>query len=69
GRSTAIGRPILYGTTPGFLAQFGFESLEDLPQIEDIGTLVLSDSYEFSDELTAHQIRIPLEEENKEVAQ
>lgn len=66
GRSTAIGRPILYGTTSGFLAQFGFESLGDLPQIEDIGTLVLSDSYEFSDELTAQQISISLEEDRKE---
>lgn len=62
GRSTAIGRPILYCTTPGFLAQFGFETLEDLPRIEDIGTLVLSDSYEFSDELTAQQISISLED-------
>ena len=66
GRSPAIGRPVLYGTTANFLAQFGFESLEDLPRIEDIGTLVLSDSYEFSDDLTARQIAISLEEANKE---
>jgi segregation and condensation protein B len=36
GRSSAIGRPILYGTTKGFLRHFDFESLKDLPEIEDI---------------------------------
>ncbi|MFQ7473080.1 MAG: SMC-Scp complex subunit ScpB [Anaerovoracaceae bacterium] len=40
GRSDAVGRPILYGTTDEFLKQFGFESLKDMPAIEDIeGTL------------------------------
>lgn len=66
GRSTAIGRPILYGTTPRFLAQFGFETLKDLPEIEDIGTIVLSDSFVSADELTTHQIAITLESEQKE---
>lgn len=36
GRSDAVGRPILYGTTDAFLKQFGFESLKELPGIEDI---------------------------------
>jgi segregation and condensation protein B len=36
GRSSAIGRPILYGTTKSFLRHFDFESLRDLPEIEDI---------------------------------
>ena len=41
GRSTAIGRPILYGTTDTFLKYFGFENLMELP---DFGNLVsLSD--------------------------
>jgi segregation and condensation protein B len=40
GRSDAVGRPILYGTTNVFLQNFGFESLKDLPDIEDIETLV-----------------------------
>ena len=35
GRSNAIGRPVLYGTTKNFLRQFDFESLKDLPEIED----------------------------------
>ncbi|MDR0424182.1 MAG: SMC-Scp complex subunit ScpB [Clostridiales Family XIII bacterium] len=36
GRSAAIGRPILYGTTAEFLRHFNFESLAELPEIEDI---------------------------------
>ena len=47
GRSTAIGRPILYGTTRNFLALFGFETLEDLPQLEDLDSIMLD-----SDQLT-----------------
>ena len=30
------GAPYAYVTTPGFLAQFGFESLRDLPDIEKL---------------------------------
>ncbi len=40
GRSNAIGRPILYGTTDRFLKQFGFTSLKDLPVIEDIESAI-----------------------------
>lgn len=36
GRSNAIGRPILYGTTDSFLRHFGFQSIKELPDIEDI---------------------------------
>jgi segregation and condensation protein B len=60
GRSQAIGRPILYGTTDGFLMHFGFSSLKDLPEIEDIDSVInLEDASEmdaassFSDEVTA----------------
>ncbi|HHX92765.1 MAG TPA: SMC-Scp complex subunit ScpB [Clostridiales bacterium] len=61
GRSQAIGRPILYATTREFLALFGFETLEDLPLIEDAGTFALSDHYEYSDELSIGQIAISLD--------
>ena len=45
GRSDAVGRPILYGTTDEFLKQFGFETLKELPAIEDIeGVLIDEDS-------------------------
>jgi segregation and condensation protein B len=36
GRSSAIGRPILYGTTRAFLRHFDLESIKDLPEIDDI---------------------------------
>ena len=35
-RSPALGAPYAYVTTPAFLAQFGFESLRDLPDIEKL---------------------------------
>lgn len=40
GRSTAVGRPILYGTTKVFLENFHFESIKDLPEIEDIADVI-----------------------------
>ncbi|MGF6376038.1 segregation and condensation protein B [Clostridiales Family XIII bacterium PM5-7] len=40
GRSDAIGRPILYATTDTFLKNFGFTSLKDLPEIEDIESAI-----------------------------
>jgi segregation and condensation protein B len=36
GRKEAPGRPTLWGTTPGFLAQFGLKDLRDLPRREDL---------------------------------
>ena len=43
GRSSAIGRPILYGTTDTFLRNFGFTSLKELPDIEDIESVINDD--------------------------
>ncbi len=34
GRAEEIGRPMLYGTTKGFLEAFGLSSLKDLPKVE-----------------------------------
>ncbi len=36
GRKEAPGRPILYGTTRGFLQQFGLSSLDALPQLSQL---------------------------------
>ena len=47
GRSAAIGRPILYGTTRKFLEVFGFESLKELPEIDDVENLILGDGEEY----------------------
>ena len=46
GRSDGIGRPILYATTETFLKQFGFESIKELPQIDDIGSALTADEYD-----------------------
>ena len=35
GRSEAVGRPLLYGTTREFLKKFGFASLKDLPEVPE----------------------------------
>ena len=61
GRSSAIGRPILYGTTKNFLAVFGFETLKDLPELEDIGSVLLDD-YEETESIPADpdQLTIPM---------
>ena len=36
GRADTVGRPILYGTTFEFLQQFGLQSLEDLPEWDEL---------------------------------
>ncbi|HWQ13353.1 MAG TPA: SMC-Scp complex subunit ScpB [Roseiflexaceae bacterium] len=38
GRLESVGRPILYGTTPEFLRQFGLGSLAELPPLELFAT-------------------------------
>lgn len=40
GRSDALGRPLLYGTTQHFLEEFGLESLEDLPDLREVEELL-----------------------------
>jgi segregation and condensation protein B len=39
GRSEGVGRPLIYRTTKEFLMKFGFESLKDLPDIEEFEEL------------------------------
>jgi segregation and condensation protein B len=36
GRSEALGRPLLYGTTPVFLEHFGLRHLEELPRADEL---------------------------------
>jgi segregation and condensation protein B len=50
GRSSAIGRPILYGTTNSFLRYFDLESLRDLPEIDDIEDAIHEPAQENADE-------------------
>ena len=56
GRSSGIGRPILYGTTSVFLKYFGFKDLKELPDIDDIGSIV--ELEEDADGLDLQQISI-----------
>ena len=58
GRSTGIGRPILYGTTQTFLKLFGFSNLEELPEIEDIEEVLSMDR----DEAFPPNMQVTLEE-------
>jgi segregation and condensation protein B len=40
GRSTVVGRPLLYGSTPDFLNYFGLRDLAELPRPEELRALV-----------------------------
>ena len=40
GRSDAVGRPLLYGTTSAFLETFGLENLETLPNLREVEDLL-----------------------------
>lgn len=46
GRSEAVGQPLLYGTTPAFLEQFGLNALQDLPRLREIEELLSDPAYE-----------------------
>lgn len=60
GRTTGIGRPILYGTTDDFLKYFGFTSIKELPEIEDIEGAI---HVEEQQDVDPRQIQIDLEGE------
>lgn len=61
GRSEAVGRPILYGTTDAFLKNFGFSSLKELPPIDDVEGVMAVDAdlveTEDEDPVAAGQIK------------
>jgi segregation and condensation protein B len=56
GRSDALGRPILYGTTDKFLTNFDLKSVKDLPPIEDIEDAFLPEPPNSIDEMRQTQI-------------
>ena len=60
GRSDAVGRPMLYGTTDQFLMEFGFETLKDLPEIEEIEGVLDESDADSDDILYTEQIAIEL---------
>lgn len=62
GRSPGIGRPILYGTTDMFLRNFGFSSINELPDIDDIESVV----HEQEQEEDLRQVTFNLNQNNSE---
>ena len=62
GRSSAIGRPILYGTTKKFLALFGFETLKDLPVLDDVDDMLMMEDLD-PEEIPTGQIALELKDE------
>ena len=40
GRSKAVGRPLLYGSTPDFLSYMGINDLADLPELKELGSVL-----------------------------
>ena len=43
GRRAAPGRPLLWATTPGFLAHFGLDGLSELPNLDELRSTGLLD--------------------------
>lgn len=44
GRKDAVGRPLLYGTTPHFLTSFGLRDLRELPNLEALRNAVVREA-------------------------
>ncbi len=62
GRKDALGKPLLFGTTPLFLKTFGLKSLEDLPKLREIEDIASGDS------AIASQIEVTLDISDEENA-
>ena len=61
GRSSGIGRPILYGTTDTFLKNFGLRDLKELPEIDDIeGAVTAADAEIEKEEVFVQQFSFDL---------
>lgn len=59
GRSEGVGRPLLYGTTDRFLKHFGFENLGQLPEIEEIDSLIGEEDLPEGSELQRISLNLP----------
>ena len=67
GRSAGIGRPILYGTTDIFLKHFGFKDIKELPDIDDIESVINADSEPADNEEYAQQFQFDLTDKKESV--
>lgn len=57
GRSEAVGKPLLYGTTKEFLMHFGLKSIEELPKPREISEIMKDEDFDFE-----QQMKIKIEE-------
>ena len=64
GRKDAVGRPILYGTTPEFLIHFGIGSLEELPAMPQAGGTSMEGPPQESREGVVEQMSLPLADQS-----
>ena len=64
GRKDAVGRPILYGTTPEFLVHFGIGSLEELPAMPQAGGTSMERLPQESREGVVEQMSLPLADQS-----
>jgi len=54
GRSEALGRPLLYGTTDAFLEQFALRHLEELPRADELAVALREHEPETLDQVIHH---------------
>ena len=66
GRREVPGRPLLYATTPEFLAHFGLASRRDLPGIDDLKAAGLLDPIDLALELSGELAGENVEVENRD---
>jgi len=55
GRSEALGRPMLYGTTEAFLEQFALRHLEELPRADELAIALRAHESETLDQVIHHE--------------
>lgn len=70
GRKDAPGRPLLYGTTKEFMQYLGINTLDDLPKLDEIKTILEKDEYiekwEDKIEVAKNQTMMNFDEEEKQ---
>jgi len=63
GRKEAPGRPLMYGTTPEFLQQFGLKDLSELPTLKEFAEIDIPEPLEAMPDELGEQEPVPESEE------